>query len=82
MIPQNKALDESFSEELVRSSKKVNKGQKLRKKTKKGQILIIPKSRQIIPQNEALDKSFSKKVVSGSKKVIIGQKFRKWPKKV
>ena len=60
MIPQIKALDETFSKKLVRRSKKVKKGQKLRKKAKKGQILIIPESRQIIPQNEALGEAFSK----------------------
>ena len=32
IIPQNEALGESFSEKLVWGSKKVNKGQKLRKK--------------------------------------------------
>ena len=51
------------------------KGQKLRKKAYKGQILIFFESRQIIPENEALRESFSKNLMSGSKKVIKGQKY-------
>ena len=57
IIPKNEALDESFSKKFVSGSKKVTKGQKLRKKCLKGQILIFSKKRQIVPQNEALELS-------------------------
>ena len=44
------------------------------KKVKKGQIVILFKSRQIIPQNEALDVSFSKNLILRSK---IAKKAKK-----
>ena len=52
---------------MITRSIKVIKGQKLRK-SRKGQISIFFKNRQIIPQNEGFDKRFSKKLVLGPKR--------------
>ena len=87
VLPQNKALEVSFSKKAFFRSKKVNKGQKSqnRQKSQISEFMkrtqITRQSRQIIPQNEDFDISFLKKLVSGSKKVE-GQDTRKKGKAV
>ena len=59
MIPQNEAVDISFSEKLVSRSFEITWGQKSRKR---GQIPIFFKSGRIIPKNLAFQMSFLKKL--------------------
>ena len=77
VIRQKKALDVSFSIDLVLRSFKVTRGQKMPKQGHKDRISIIIKSSEIIDGKEARKVSFSIKLVSKSFKVTQGQKLQK-----